>query len=438
MKTLWPAALIAAVWMTGCDEAAKETAGPPPAVPVKIAPVMQRDVPDVIENIGQTRGSVEVEIRARVEGFLDSVRFEEGRPVKKGDLLYEIDPKPFTAALNRAKGQQASTEADLARARQDVARYKPLVEANAISREEYETAVALEKAAVARVDSAKAMVESAELDLSYTKITAPMDAVVGKTEVKAGALVGRGQSTLLTTVSTNDPINCRFALSERDYLTVARQAKTTGEQKKPFEFEMILSDGSVHPHKGKLIFLDRLVDPTTGTILVEVTFPNPEQIVRPGQFARIRVPISMRKGAFLVPQRAVSELQATYSVGVVGSDSKVEMRSVKMGPRLGALWVVESGLHAGDSRRRSPQGKIRQGRDGRVELQHFVQADDHSVRGADRASIEELPAAIVLVVADPQDRPTLFNDRPQRDHRHVRRIGKWPVCGHRQQPFLYI
>jgi len=300
----------------------------------------------MIENIGQTRGSTEVEIRARIEGYLDTVRFEEGKPVKKGELLYEIDPKPFVAAVNRAKGIMASAQAELLKAKQDVARYKPLVEQNAISREEDETAVALEQVALARVDATKANVESAELDLTYTKVLAPIDALVGKTEVKAGALVGRGQSTLLTTLSTNDPINCRFSVSERDYLAIARKAKQ-GE-KQALEFEMILSDGSLHTEKGKFVFIDRLVDPTTGTIMVEVSFPNPGQILKPGQFARVRVPIAVQKGAILIPQRAVSELQATYSVGVVGSDNKVEWRSVKVGSRQGGLWIVESGLRPGE------------------------------------------------------------------------------------------
>ncbi len=348
MRTRYLAALLSLLAIAGCNESENTAAAPAaaPAVPVKVAAVLQRDVPDVIENIGQTRGSIEVEIRARIEGFLDSVRFEEGRPVKKGDLLYEIDPKPFVAALNRAKGVVASAQAELLKAKQDVARYKPLVEQNAISREEYETSVALEQVALAKVDATKASLESAELDLSYTKILAPIDALVGKTEVKAGALVGRGQNTLLTTLSTNDPIHCRFAVSERDYLVIARKAKQADKQ--PLEFEMVLSDGSMHPEKGKFVFIDRLVDSTTGTILVEVSFPNPGGILRPGQFARVRVPVSVRKGALLVPQRAVSELQATYSVGVVSSDNKVEMRSVTVGPRIGGLWVIENGLKPGD------------------------------------------------------------------------------------------
>jgi membrane fusion protein (multidrug efflux system) len=339
-------AVLAAVLMSGCGEKGPPAAAQPPAVPVKVAVVVRRDVPEMLESIGQTRGSIEVEIRARVEGFIDKVSFDEGKPVRKGEVLYEIDPKPFIAAVNRAKGVVASAQADLARAKQDVARYKPLVEQNAISREEYETSVAMEQASVAKVDAAKAALESAQLDLGYTKVTSPIDGLVARTEVKAGALVGRNQNTLLTTVSTNDPIHCRISLSERDYMALARRVKEEGQQRP--EFEMILSDGSVHPQKGTFVFIERQIDPTTGSILVEASFPNPAGIVRPGQFARVRVPIAVRKDAFIVPQRAVSELQATYSVGVVGSDNKVEMRPAKVGPRLNGLWVIESGLKPGD------------------------------------------------------------------------------------------
>ncbi|HZL71457.1 MAG TPA: efflux RND transporter periplasmic adaptor subunit [Planctomycetota bacterium] len=343
--------LFAAVAIAGCGDSTKNQAkAPPPPAAVKVAPVIQRTIPLLIENVGQTRGSVEVEIRARVEGFLDRVAFEEGRPVKQGDLLYEIDPKPFKAALDRSKSDLATAEAAHSKARNDVARFKPLVEKNAISRQEFDTSVSMEEAAAARVEAAKANVRSAELDLSYCTIHSPIDGLAGKTEVKAGALVGRGQSTLLTTVSTIDPIRARFYLSERDYLTVVRRYRETPEEGKGTEahFEMVLSDGSLHPHKGSFVFIERLVDPTTGTIMVEVNFPNPEKIVRPGQFARVRVPIDVIKDAILVPQRAVTELQATWSVAAVSKDNKVEMRPVKIGIRFGNLWQIESGLKPDD------------------------------------------------------------------------------------------
>lgn len=341
MKRCWAAACL----LAGCG--GEPERGPEEAaVPVKVVAVVQRDVPDTLQSVGQTRGSVEVEVRARVEGFVDAVRFAEGGPVRKGDLLYEIDPKPYTAALNRARGDLASAKADHARATRDVARYKPLVEQNAVSREDYETAQALEEAARAKVEAARAVVESAELDLSYTKVTSPIDGWAGKTEVKPGALVGRGQSTLLTTLSTNDPMHCRFSLGERDYLALARRVQADG--RRSTEFELILSDGTTHPHRGRFVFIERQIDPSTGAILVEAAFPNPEGILRPGLFARVKFPISVRKNALLVPQRAISELQATYSVGVVNAENVVEIRPVKVGPRIGALRVVEGGLAPGE------------------------------------------------------------------------------------------
>jgi membrane fusion protein (multidrug efflux system) len=337
---------LAALILAGCGP---RDAGPPPepeAVPVRVVSAVSRDIPLIEESVGQTRGAIEVEIRARVEGFIDAVRYTEGRPVRKGEVLYEIDPKPYLAALNRAKGNLATAEADHARAAQDVARYKPLVESNAISREEYETSVALERAAGAKVDAARAEVESAELELGYTKVTSPIDGWAGRSEVKAGALVGRGQSTLLTTLSRNDPMHCRFSLSEREYLDLARRVRREGELRP--DFELVLGDGRPHPHKGRFVFIERQVDPATGSILVEAAFPNPEGILRPGLFARVRFPIATLRDAVLVPARAVSELQATYSVAVVTPERRVEIRPVRVGPRVDDLWVVESGLESGE------------------------------------------------------------------------------------------
>lgn len=325
---------------------------PPPAPPdVKVATVLQKDVPIYVEAIGQTKGSTEIEVRARVEGFLESVDFKEGTPVRKGQLLYTIDPRPFEAALAQAKGTLAESEAQLARAHQDVVRYEPLVAKNAISRQEYETAVAVERAAVAAVDAAKAAAQRAELDLGYTRVEAPEAGLAGKTEVYPGTLVGRGQSTLLTRISQIGSIHVRFTVPEKDYLFYARRREASGG--KPGEvanlpFELVLADGSVHPEKGKLVFVDRNVDPQTGTIMLEAAFPNPGGILRPGQYARVRAAVDLKKGAILVPQRAVSELQGIYNVAVVGPDDGVEIRMVKPAERIGTLWVIDEGLKAGD------------------------------------------------------------------------------------------
>jgi len=323
----------------------------PAAAPtsVKVATVVQRDVPVYVEVIGQTRGSTEIEVRARVEGYLQTVDYREGSLVRKGQLLYTIDPRPFQASLAQAKGYQAQAEAQLARTKQDVVRYEPLVAKNAISRQDYETAVQLHRSAEASLESARAQVERANLDLSFTRVTAPADGIAGRTEVYPGTLVGRAQSTLLTRISQTDSIHVRVSIPEKDYIEYSRRgAERRARGEAPPKFEMVLSDGLVHPEKGDLVFVDRAVDAQTGTILVEVAFPNPGGIVRSGQFARIRVAIDEKKGAILVPQRAVSELQGVYNVAVVKSDDTVELRMVRAAERVGTLWVIDSGLKPGD------------------------------------------------------------------------------------------
>jgi membrane fusion protein, multidrug efflux system len=331
----------------GCG---KKEAPPPPLPEVKVAPVVQRDVPIYVDAIGQTRGSTEIEVRARVEGFLESVDFREGSVVQKGQLLYTIDPRPLQTTVAQAKGGEAQAEAQLARARQDVVRYEPLVAKNAISRQEYETAVQAQRAAEASLAAARAVRKRSEIDLGYTRVVAPATGIVGKTEVYPGTLVGRGQSTLLTRISQVDTIHVRVSIPERDFIAYNRK----GEERRkagnttPLQFELVLSDGSVHPEKGTLVFVDRAVDAQTGTILIEVAFPNPGGVVRPGQYARVRVGIDQKPGAILVPQRAVTEMQGVYSVAVVKPDDTIDMRMVKAGERIGTLWLIDAGLKAGE------------------------------------------------------------------------------------------
>jgi membrane fusion protein (multidrug efflux system) len=332
----------------GCGKKIQQQ--PSPATPVVAAEVLVRDQPVYSEYIGQTRGSTEVEIRARVEGFLESINFQEGLFVKKGDLLYVIDPRPYEATLAEAQGRLAREQAAWAQAKQDLSRFEPLIKKNAISRQEYDQAVATERSNAAAVEAAQAQKEAAQLQLSYTKIIAPVDGRIGKSEVQVGNLVGRGQNTLLTTISTINPINVRFSVSEKEHLEWIRTHPNEAQSREATKglFRLMLGDGSIYPEPGSLVFADRTVDPATGTLLIEVSFANPNNILRPGLYARVLFPKEIIKNAILVPQRAVQELQANYSVWVVTTNQTAELRPVQVGARVGPLWVIQSGLKSKD------------------------------------------------------------------------------------------
>jgi membrane fusion protein (multidrug efflux system) len=340
------AALACAVSAAACKE---EVAVAPPPPEVYVTQVVTQDVPTYLELAGQTAGYQDVEIRARVEGFLDSVNFREGSFVRRGSLLYLIDQKPLEAVLTAAKAEQSTSEAMLAKASNDVARYTPLAAKQAVSQQELDDARSQRDAARSQVDAAKAAVEKASLDLGYARVTSPIDGLVGTTLVKAGNLVGRGESTLLTTVSQIDPILFRVGVTEADYLRIIRRAQArTGEEGRADGIELTLADGTRHPFTGKLGPVERAVDPSTGTLGVQFEFPNPQHVLRPGQFGRAKVLLETQPGMLLVPQRAVQEMQNLYSVAVVDSSGKVQFRNIKVGQRVGALWVVEEGLKRGE------------------------------------------------------------------------------------------
>lgn len=321
----------------------------PAPAEVYVAEVQTRDVPEYLDMVGQTAGFQDVEIRARVEGFLETVNFREGSFVKRGDLLYVIDRKPFEALQAAAKAEQATAQARLEKANNDVARYTPLVAKQAVSQQELDNALAARDAARSQVDAARAAVDKATLDLGYTRVFSPIAGLVGTTQVKPGNLVGRGESTLLTTVSQVDPITFRVGITEADYLRIAkRDPSRIGEAPKAEGIELRLADGSQHPHKGKLGPVERAVDPTTGTLGAEFEFPNPDHVLRPGQFGRARVLLDLKPGMLLVQQRAVQELQNLYSVAVVDGEGKVSFRNVKVGPRIDSMWVIEEGLRSGE------------------------------------------------------------------------------------------
>ncbi len=341
------AALAILAFTAACSE--PPPAAPPPPPEVLVADVVQRDVPVYLELVGQTQGYQDVEIRARVEGYLTNVAFQEGSLVRKGDLLYEIDRKPLEAILAQARADQATAEARLAKANNDVARYRPLVTKQAVSQRELDDAVAQQEAASSQVDAAKAAVEKSTLDLSYTRITSPISGLVGTTLVKAGNLVGRGESTLLTTISQIDPALFRVGVTEADYLRVARRLQESGKAGgKQGNIQLTLADGSIYPHTGRVNVVDRAVDPTTGTLGIQLLYPNPQLLLRPGQYGRARLLLDNKPGALLVQQRAVQELQNLYSVAVVDGSGKVAFRNVKVGPRVDSLWVIEEGLTASD------------------------------------------------------------------------------------------
>ena len=311
---------------------------------------MQKDVPIYLELVGATLGSEDVEIRARVEGYLASVNFTEGSFVKKGQLLYKIDPQQLEAALAQAQANLSTAQSRLEKTNNDVARYKPLAAQKAVSQQELDNALSAQDAARFQVTAYDAVVAKAKLELLYTTVTSPVDGLIGTTQKKVGALVGRGENTLLNTISQVNPILFRCAIAEAEYLRLAR-ASAGGKDKsleKKFGVELILADGTVFAHKGRLDAIERAVDAATGTLTGQFSFPNPQLILRPGQYGKARFVTDLKEDALLVPQLAVQEIQGLYNVMVVKPDNTVEQRMVKAGERVGNLWVIDSGVKPGE------------------------------------------------------------------------------------------
>jgi membrane fusion protein, multidrug efflux system len=380
---------------TGCKSKTTQSAAPAPPTAVVVMPVTQRTVPIYSEYVGQTQADNTVELRARVEGVLQKVYFREGSPVRKGQLLFTIDKRPFQAALQSAKAMALKAVSDLAQASQrvdvlqaqaeladaqavltntdqDVERLTPLAREKAVTQQDLDEALAKQKSARASVEARKAnltnleaavkytierakaevsaanaRVIQAELDLSYCDIHSPINGIIGFLQVDEGNLVGRGDATLLATVSASDPLLVDFNVSEIEYLKLT-DAEKTGKRASDLRFELLLSDESVHPHFGQFRVVDRTVDPQTGTMKVEAAFPNPGSYLRPGQFARVRVAVSEKENAILVPQRAVQELQGTKTVMVVDQENKVAVRSVRLGDKVDKDVVVLDGLNTGE------------------------------------------------------------------------------------------
>jgi membrane fusion protein (multidrug efflux system) len=322
---------------------------PPPPPEVTLATVVQKDVPVVTEWIGTLDGSVSADIRPQVEGYLLRQIYKEGQFVNAGDPLFEIDPRHFRAALEQAQGALGQSEAQLAKASKDVERFAPLAAQRAISQQELDNAFSAERNAKAAVAAARAAVDQAALNLGWTKVSSPIAGIAGIAKAQVGDLVSA--QTVMTTVSTVDPIRVTFGISERQYMRMApglnRVNYATTEQN--LALELVLDDGTVFPHPGGAILADREVDPRTGTMTIKGFFKNPGNLLRPGQFAKVRAALEVKTGALLVPQAAVMELQGGYRVGVVGSDNKAEIRAVEVGERTGNLWVIDKGLKPGES-----------------------------------------------------------------------------------------
>ena len=330
---------------------AKKQAPASPPLAVEVATVIQKDVPITKEWIGSLEGYVNADIRPQVTGYVLRQVYKEGTFVRRGDVLFEIDPRQFQAALGQAKGVLAQTEAALSKARLDVARFTPLVAQRAVSQQELDNAVAAEHQAQANVDSARAAVEQAQLNLGWTKVTSPIDGIAGIAKSQVGDLVN-GQTTM-TTVSVVDPIKVYFNPSEQEYMAWAQKrgpvdAVLSIPPQDKGMLALTLSDGTAYPLRGDPVLANRNVDVKTGTIQVEGVFPNPKHLLRPGQYAKVRAAMDIKKGALLVPQRAVSELQGLYQVAVVGPDNKIEIRPVQTGDRIDSLWIIEKGLSPGE------------------------------------------------------------------------------------------
>jgi membrane fusion protein (multidrug efflux system) len=355
--------LLAATLVSGCAEEKKAEAAAPD---VEVVQVVQKDVPITREWVATLTGKVNAQIRAQVAGYLMSQTYQNGAYVKKGAPLFQLDPRTFQAAVDQAKGVLEQAKGDLARAvaqqgktQQDVTRYTPLAAQGAISKQELDDATQNNLSALAQVESAKAAIasaiaslDSAKLNLGFTTITAPIDGVAGIANAQVGDFISPQSANPLTTISAVNPILVNFTPSEQDYLRAKREMLREDETEEHglarFVWELQLTDGTVYPQKGKFYALDRQVDISTGAILMQIEFPNPNNFLRPGGFGNIRTVARLEKGALLVPQRAVSDVQSKFLVAVVGSDNKVAIRPVVVGDKTGSEWIVSEGLKPGD------------------------------------------------------------------------------------------
>src|SRR6478672_5542030 len=331
----------------GCNST--KAAPPTPPVPVEVATVVQQDTPIYSEWVATLDGYINAQIQPHVTGYIIRQNYKEGAVVRQGDVLFEIDPRPFKAALDQVKAQLAQSEAQLGKARLDVERDTPLAQARAIAQSQLDTEIQAKLGTQALVQAAKANVEQAQLNIEWTKVTSLVNGIAGIAQVQIGNLVG--PTSILTSVSQVDPIKAYFTVSEQEFTDFHRRFPTQAsveEQRRRIPLQLILADGSVYERTGTIYFADREVNPATGTIRIAGVFPNPTNLLRPGGYGRVRASVRTQTGALLVPQKAVTELQGSQQVAVVTSDDKVNIRLVTVGDQVGDQWIVTAGLKPGE------------------------------------------------------------------------------------------
>ena len=352
MKTKLTLLCILFLLFFSCGQKEEQQAqAPPPQVTVVVT--QAKDVPIYQEFVGQIYGFKDIAIRARVEGFLEGIHFEEGSRVEKGALLYTLESQPFEADVAAKMSRVAEANTRRAKAKSDLNRIEPLAKEKAVSESDLDSAVAQHDASIESVKATEANLRAGKIQLGYTKIYSPIFGIIGKTKAKVGDFVGRSPNpVILNTVSRIDTIIVEFFITETQYLQVARhllsKVEPAVQNARKENLELILADGSLYDHKGKVNFVDRDVDPTTGAILVQASFPNPQELLRPGQFAKVKALVKVVKDGILIPQRCVVELQGLHSVYVVGDGDKVETRNVKVGPKIKQFWLITEGLKPGE------------------------------------------------------------------------------------------
>jgi len=350
--------LIFSLSLAACGE---KSVPPPAPAAVEVVTVAQRDVPVYMEWIGSLDGNVNAVIRPQVTGYLVKQNYREGDLVKQGQPLFEIDPRTFEAAVEEAKGQRAQQVARFETTKANLDRIKPLAAVNAVSQKDLDDATGSHLSAKAQLEASEASLKTAKLNLGFTKIISPVTGIAGIAKAQIGDLLSPSMPTELTTVSTVDPIKVYFNISEREYLKIANAALAAGSKPERVPLELFLVDGSLYPHPGKVSVLNRQVDTSTGTFKVAALFANPDNLLRPGQYGKVRATMSVDKGALLVPQRAVTEIQGKYLVAVVGADNKVDIRPVTVGERIGTEWIISKGLQPGEQVIAEGTQKVRPG-----------------------------------------------------------------------------